>query len=81
MVDYGAFERAQQPLLVSTVLPCCDQRQRHHLNQLSKVFRAQANLAQDNDGYQATYQQQTQNFDVSIQLLCHTHVRMQEGLS
>jgi hypothetical protein len=69
MVDYDAFERAQQPLLVSTVLPQCDKRQRHHLYQLSKLFKAQANILQDNDGYQAAYQQQTQNLEVSIQLL------------
>jgi hypothetical protein len=78
MVDYDAFERAQQPLLVSTVLPQCDKRQRHHLYQLSKLFKAQANILQDNDGYQAAYQQQTQNLEVSIQLLYPIRAWMQD---
>jgi hypothetical protein len=77
MVDYESFARAQQPSLVSTILLSSDQRRYRHLCQLSKGSRAQANLAQDNNGYQATYQQQTQNFDVGIQLLCLIPARMQ----
>jgi hypothetical protein len=73
MVDYRAFEKAQQPLLVSILLLYCDS--------LSNRARAQSNILQNNDGYQATYQQQTQNSDVSVRLLCHIHVRMQESLS
>jgi hypothetical protein len=76
MVEYESFERAQQPSLVSIVLISCDQRRYRHLCQLRNVVKARADLLQDTNGYQATYQQQTQNFDVSIQLLCLIPARM-----